>query len=266
MEDLFFKWQELTKSTGWVSVAMLIVAALIVIMSLFSLATSIYLAVKYVKFNRRENSAGMTGVEAARKILDDNGLSEIKVKSVGSMIFGNSYSHYFKKVRLRRFTKNKKSLTALAIGAEKASLAVLDKEGDPDMKARVRLVPITTFGPFAFIPLVLIGVLLDFFIFKTQGVITIVLSALGLVFFALSLVLSIMTLKTEIKAQKRSYELLKKSEMATDEEISLMAELFRLYNIQYVNDIIISALELLYRALQIIAAMQGNGSGGGSND
>ena len=257
--------EEQTGATGWVAVAMVIVAALILIVGLFSLVVSIYLAVKYVRFNRQRNSAGLTGVEAARKILDDNGLKDIKVKSVGSMLFGNSYSHYFKKVRLRRFTKNKESITALAIGVEKAALAVLDKEGDPDMKTRIRLSPVTFFGPFAFIPLIAIGVILDFLIFGSVGVISIVLAIIGLSFFVLSLILSIMTLKTEIKAQKRSYDLMRASNMATEEEIEKMKELFRLYNIQYVNDIILSALEILFRVLEIVAKVQGGSSSGGSS-
>jgi len=263
--DLLLQWQTATGSEGWVSIAMLIVAALIVLISIFSLGVSIYLAVKYVTYNRRQNSAGMTGVEAARKILDDNGLQHIAVKSVGSMLFGNSYSHYFKKVRLRRMTKNKKSITALAIGVEKAALAVLDKEGDPDMKRRIVLVPLTTFGPFAFIPLILVGIVLDFLVFNTNGLITVILGMLGFAFFVFSLILSITTLKTEVKAQNRSYDLLRKSNMATEEEITLMKELFRLYNIQYINDIILSALELIYRVLQIVASVQSGSSASSSN-
>jgi hypothetical protein len=58
----------------------------------------------------------------------------------------------------------------MGMGAQKAALAILDKECDEDMKKRVRLVPLVTFGPFAFIPLILIGALLDFFVFSGSGV------------------------------------------------------------------------------------------------
>lgn len=132
----------------------MVVGCLIVIVGCVSLVVSGWLAIKYIKFNKRENSAGLTGEEVARKIFDDNGLENIKVKVTGSLMFGNSYSHFFKKVRLRRFTRHKKSLTSLGMGAQKASLAILDKEGDPDMKKRNKLYPIITFGPFAFIPLI----------------------------------------------------------------------------------------------------------------
>ena len=80
-------------------------------------------------------------MEIARSILDANGLEKIKVKRTGSLLFGNSYSHYFKKVRLRGFIRHEKSLTSIGMGVQKAALAILDKEGDADMKKRIRLVP-----------------------------------------------------------------------------------------------------------------------------
>ena len=133
-------------------IALMIVGVLIAIVGIVSGITSIWLVVKYFRFNRRENSLGLTGIEIARKILDDNGLEHIKVKRTGSLLFGNSYSHYFKKVRLRGFIRHETSLTSMGMGAQKAALAILDKEGDKDMKKRVRLVPLVTFGPFALFP------------------------------------------------------------------------------------------------------------------
>ena len=117
-------------------------------------------------------------------------------------MFGNSYSHYFKEVRLRRMTRHETSLTALGMGAQKAALAVLAKEGDPDMKRQIRLVPLITFGPFAFIPLLLVGAALDYYVFNQSATCTMVLGGLGLLFYVYSIVLSVTTLKTEKKAQQ----------------------------------------------------------------
>ncbi|MEE0969957.1 MAG: zinc metallopeptidase [Clostridia bacterium] len=239
-------------------IALMIVGFLIVIVGIVSGITSIWLVIKYYRFNRRENSLGLTGIEVARKILDDNGLEHIKVKRTGSLLFGNSYSHYFKKVRLRGLIRHEKSLTSMGMGAQKAALAILDKEGDVDMKKRVHLVPLVTFGPFAFIPLILIGALLDFFVFSGSGVCTLVLGAIGLLFYVYSVVLSVLTLKTEKKAQNRAYEILERDYHVTDDELSALKELFHLYNIQYINDIILSSLELLYTALEIAIAVKGN--------
>lgn len=232
-------------------IALISVAILIGIVGIIAAITSIYLSIKYVKFNRRNNSANLTGEDVARIILDRNGLSHIKVKVTGSVLFGNSYSHYFKKVRLRRFTRHKTSVTSLAMGAQKSALAVLDKEGDPDMQKRIRLVPLITFGPFAFIPLLVIGVLVDILLFNSSGVFTLILCGASILFYLASLVLSISTLKTEKKAQERACLLLLENGMATYDEIEDMKELYKLYNIQYINDIILSALELIYRILEI---------------
>ena len=240
--------------------AIFIVACLILLVSIFSVGVAIWLAIKYVAFNRRINSRNISGKDAARKILDQNGLQHIKVSVVGSMMFGNSYSHYFKKVRLRRLTNKKNSITSLAMGAEKSALAILDKEGDPDMKARIALTPLMYFGPFAFIPLIVIGVLIDVFLFSFSGVATTVAAILGLGIYAISFVLSIKTLKTEIKAQARACEILKQEDMATDEEIGMMKELFKLYNIQYINDIILEFLQMLLKILEIVAKVQGKSS------
>ena len=232
-------------------IALTIVGCLIAVVGSASLIVSVWLAMKYVSYNKKENSAGLTGEEVARKILDNNGLQKIKVKVTGSIMFGNSYSHYFKKVRLRRFTRHKQSLTSLGMGAQKAALAILDKENDPDMKKRIRLYPLITFGPFAFIPLITIGALLDYFVFNQTGVCVLVLGGIGLLFYIYAVVLSIVTLKTEKKAQERAYQILQESNLATEEELQDLKELFHLYNIQYVNDIILASLELIYTILRI---------------
>ena len=241
-------------------IALAIVGCLIAIVGAYALVVSVWLMVKYVRFNRLENSAGLTGQEVARKILDANGLNHIGVKVTGSFIFGNSYSHYFKKVRLRRFTRHERSLTSLGIGAQKASLAILDKEGDKDMRKRIRLYPLITFGPFAFIPLITIGALLDYFVFHQTGTIVLILCAIGFLLYAYSVVLSVLTLKTEKKAQEKSYKILSENNIITAEELSLLKELFHLYNVQYINDIIISSLELLRYAIQIMSYFQGDSS------
>ena len=236
-------------------IALVIVGALIAVVAAVSGIISLWLTIQYFRYNRRENSMGLTGFEIARKILDDHGLQNIKVKRTSSLLFGNSYSHYFKKVRLRGLIRHETSLTSVGIGAQKAALAILDKEGDPDMEKRIRLTPFVTFGPYAFIPMVLVGAALDYFMFQGNGMCTIVLGAIGVLFYAYSVVLSVLTLKTEKKAQEKAYRILSDEYHITSEELSSLQELFRLYNIQYVNDIILASLELLYFILEIAIAV-----------
>ena len=262
---LFEKIEAFTNVSVGLQWAMFIVGALIVVVALVSVAISLWLMVRYIKFNRRKNSAGITGSEAARKILDENGLNHIKVSVVGSFIFGNSYSHYFKKIRLRRLTNKKPSIASLAMGAQKSALAIMDKEGDKDMKTRVAFTPVIYFGPVAFIPIIVIGALIDFILLKGTGVVTIACAVLGLLLYVVSFVMSIMVLKTEVKAQKKACEILLKDNLATNEEIESMQELFKLYNIEYVNNIILEFLEMIMRVLSLIAKLQSKESFG-NND
>ena len=241
-----------------VILAMGVVCGLLIIVSIFALGVSIFLAISYVRYNKKQNSCGKTGEQIARKILDHHELGHIKVSKTGSIMFGNSYSHYFKKVRLRRLTWQKQSVTSLAMAAQKSALAVLDKENDAEMRTRVRLTPLIYFGPIAFVPMVVIGVLLD--VLLSTGFCGILFTVLGLGFYLLSFVMSILVLKTEKKAQKRAYEIMKEEGLATEEELESCKKLFRLYNIEYINDMVIALLELIYRVLQIIAYVQNSSS------
>ena len=83
---------------------------------------------------------------------------------------------------------------------------------------------------------------------------------LGLLFYVYSIVLSVLTLRTEKKAQERAYIYLQDKQMATAEELADLKELFKLYNIQYINDIILACLELLYTILQIAIELNKNSS------
>ena len=245
--------------------AIFIVACLILIVALVSAVVSIWLSIKYVIYNRTLNKAGINGEQTARKILDSNGLNHIKVSVVGSLMFGNSYSHFFKKVRLRRWTVKKNSISSMAMGAQKSCLAILDKEGDKDMKTRIVLTPFIYFGPLMFLPIIIIGVVLDVILFSFTGVVSVISAIVGLSFYVISFVMSLMVLKTEVKAQNRALEILDKENLATSEEREMMKSLFKLYNIQYINDLILEFLELILRVLMIFAKAQSSSSSSSSN-
>lgn len=251
--DEYEYFQNVNPALQW---AIFIVGILIIAVGVVSVGVSLWLMYKYIKFNRTTNSANINGRDAARKLLDQNGLQHIAVSTWGSFIFGNSYSHYFHKVRLRRLTQKKKSITALAMAAEKTALAVLDQENDPDMRTRVRLTPLMYFGPIAFLPLIIIGALIDYILFSFTGVVTIIAALVGLSLYAISFVLAIKVLKTEVKAQRRALQMLVDENMVTAEETAMMQELFHIYNIQYVNDIVMACLEMIMRVLNFVADQQ----------
>ena len=64
-----------------VILAMGVVCGLLIIVSIFALGVSIFLAISYVRYNKKQNSCGKTGQQIARTILDRNGLGKIKVSN-----------------------------------------------------------------------------------------------------------------------------------------------------------------------------------------
>lgn len=83
-DDISLLFKNWDKNTEALKVAIIIVVALIAVCDVIEIVVSIYLAIRYVKFNKKKNGCGKTGEAIARKILDDNELQKIKVKCSGS--------------------------------------------------------------------------------------------------------------------------------------------------------------------------------------
>ena len=64
-----------------------------------------------------------------------------------------------------------------------------------------------------------------------------------------------MELKTEKKAQAKALEIFEKNNLANEEEREMMKSLFKLYNIEYINNMIIAMLEFIYYILQIALSL-----------
>ena len=157
------------------------------------------------------------------------------------------------------------------MAAQKSSLAIMDKENDPIMKTRNVLIPLEFFGPMMFVPLVVIGIVIDVVIMiKNQSgfslLWTFIFAGIGLLFYIVAFALTVVILKAETKAQAKSIEILRKDHLATEEEIGWIQDLYKVYNLEYINNMIMAFLELLLKVLQLIAAAQGGSSSSSSSN
>ncbi len=230
---------------------MVIVAALIVIVSVFALMAAIWLSISCAKDHHQTNTAGKTGQAIARQVLDDHGLTKIKVVASGSVLLGNSYSHLFRKLRLRRRLWGSDSVAALAAAVQTSCLAILDAEDDADMKSRRRATPLICLGLWGLVPLILAGVVLDLVIPFAKGWWMMGFTVLALVLYLLALVPALRALKTEKKAQVMALDLMSGG-LATDEELGRCKKLYRLHTAEYVNNLFLAPLGLLYRPFQFL--------------
>ena len=157
-----------TKIDG-LEIAYIAVGILLGIAIIAAFIAQIVIAIGYWRGNRTSNSLGLSGGEYARKLLDQNGMPNVQVKKCGIMrtiLFGNHYSITKRTVYLRMRTINKPSLTAVAMAAQKVALAEQHRDGDAKMIVRSRLQGLGVFAPSLFVPLVLIGFLVDLFVLK----------------------------------------------------------------------------------------------------
>lgn len=227
-----------------------VVVALIVIIFVFALMVDIWLSISYAKYNHQKNSAGKTGRAIARQVLDSQGLLKLKVVASGSILLGNSYSHIFRKVRLRRRLWDSDSVAALAAAVQAPCLAVLDDRDDADMKSRRRVTPLICLGPWALVPLILVGWIVDLAA-SANGWCTVVFTILAVALYLISLVLAFRALKAERAAQTLALDLMAGDGLATADELDQCKKLYRLRTVEYVNNMFLAPLELIYRVVRL---------------
>ena len=91
------------------------------------------------------------------------------------------------------------------------------------------------------------------------------MAGVGLLLYVVAFALTVVVLKAETKAQGKSIEILRSEKLATEEEIEEIKGLYKVYNLEYINNMILAFLELLLRVLQIVGALQGSSSSSSSN-
>lgn len=240
---------------GFLGVFMTVTVAVLVVISVFGLIAAVLLTMGFSKYRHQANSLGRTGAEIARQLLDEQELKKIKVASSGSILWGSSYSPLLKKVRLGRLAYTRKSLWAMAVAVQKACLAVLDQQ-DRDA-FRARRTGVMYLGPLALLPLMIVGALLEWFL-SGGGWIVFSFTVLALVLYAISWVAAIRGLAQEKRAQAMALERMEADGYATAEEQKLCRKLYRLCTAEYLNNMVLGILELLYRVLQVFTYIQGS--------
>lgn len=242
-----------------------VVALLIVIALIWSAITRIVVMATYLKYNKIANSEDLTAREAAEKFLSVCDIENVEVKKCGfwrSILFiggrgfgfGNSYSIYKKSVYLRKNIIDKNSVTAAAIATQKVGLAYQDKIGDKKFTFVARLKPILLFSPYALIPLSLLGLALDVFVFKTGGLAwTIAFSLIGSILFLLSLILTFYTITVEKRANDQALAMMEENDFLTEEERVQVKKIYNAYLKGYIADFVINLLYLILKILQLVA-------------
>ncbi len=169
---------------------------------------------QYAKvYNRR----GLTGAEAARRVLDANGLHNVTIEHIR----GHLTDHYDPRanvIRLSDATYASTSVAAIGVAAHEAGHAVQHAVGYAPIKLRSAIIPLTRFGSFLAMPLFLIGLLMGSGSYLGYGIGTIFMVT-GILFFSFSTLFQLVTLPTEFNASARAMKALEDGGLLAADEL-----------------------------------------------
>lgn len=218
----------------WDSTIIILIPAII-----FSIVAQIMVKSAFSEYSKVRNSRSLTGADAAREILDRNGLTNVRIEHIS----GSLTDHYDPRANVIRLSDDvygSATVAAVGVAAHEAGHAVQYAEGYYPIKIRNAIIPVTRFGSSLSTPLVILGLVLSLDVLITAGI---------LLFCAVVLFQAI-TLPVEFNASGRALKTLRSSHFLEDDEMKGARSVLTAAAMTYVAAML-SALLSLVRLLVI---------------
>ena len=206
---------------------------------LLSLWASSNINSTFKKYSRQFSSRGLTGAEAARRVLSAHGVGNVRIERVS----GNLTDHFDPRTNVIRLSDNvfgNTSTAAIGVACHEAGHAVQYAQGYAPIKLRAAIIPVTNFGSRLAMPLILIGLLLAAF-----GNLSVLFIDLGIACFGLSLVFQLVTLPVEFNASNRALRAIADSNLLTEDEQAGARKTLRAAALTYVAATAVAFAQLL---------------------
>ena len=190
------------------------------------------------RYSRVRTGRGQTAAEAARMILNSNGLYHVRIERVG----GNLTDHYDPRgevLRLSDAVYDSTSAAAVGVAAHEAGHAVQHAVGYIPIKIRSKLVPVTNFASRSTWLLILLGAI---FYYTEIGYMLIMV---GIGLFALTTLFQLVTLPCEFDASNRAMRELSECGWYTSSELVASRRVLSAAALTYVASLLVSVLQLL---------------------
>lgn len=188
----------------------------------------------YSQMSEVRSSKGLTGAEAGRKLLDSNGLSNIKIEQTPGNLTDN-YDPRDKTLHLSEGVYNNDSIAAVGIVAHEVGHAVQDSKAYVPLKIRSGLVPAASIGSQLAIPLFFIGMLFSYP----------ALMDIGIIVFSLAVAFTIITLPVEFNASHRAITMLSEGSYLTHNEVPMAKKVLDAAALTYVAATAMAVLNLI---------------------
>lgn len=197
----------------------------------------------YARYSKQLNSRGMTGAEAARRLLDANGLRNVPVE----MTEGELTDHYDPKanvIRLSAGVYGGRSTAAVGVACHEAGHAIQHSVNYAPIKIREAIVPITNLGAKLSMPLIILGLLLG-----SMSQLFIYLAYAGVALYGLCAIFQLVTLPTEFNASSRALASIEGMGLLQGEELDGAKKVLRAAALTYVAALAVTLMQLLRFAL-----------------
>ena len=186
------------------------------------------------KYSQVRNRWGLTGADAARRVLSLNGITNVQVEFVN----GSLTDHYDPRsnvIRLSSSVYGVDSVAAVGVAAHEAGHAAQYATGYLPIKVRSALVPISQFGSGVSIPIILFG-----YFFQYDWLIFV-----GIGLFSFAVLFSIVTLPVEFNASRRAIQVLASSGTLSGDELEGAKQVLSAAAMTYVASTLTALLSLL---------------------
>ncbi|MDE5588453.1 MAG: zinc metallopeptidase, partial [Acetatifactor sp.] len=187
------------------------------------------------KYSKVGNSTGITGAEAARRILDNEGLYNVQIECLQAES-GDHYDPRTNTVRLSYQNYNEASVTAVGVAAHECGHAIQHAKGYSPLNFRTALVPVVNIGSKLGMPLIILGVILSW---------NNVLIQIGIWAFSLAVLFQLVTLPVEFNASSRAIAKIDQYGLVSMEENKGCKKVLSAAAMTYVAAAASSALQLL---------------------
>lgn len=208
---------------------------LVIIGALLCLLASAVVNSTMNKYSRVRNMSGITGADAARRILNNEGLYDVQIECINGKQ-GDHYDPRTKTVRLSSDNYNSASVTAVGVAAHECGHAIQHAKGYAPLSIRSALVPVVNIGSNLGLPIILIGVLLGY----NQ-----ILIQIGIWAFSLAVLFQLITLPVEFNASGRALVKVEQYGLLGCEETKFCGKVLRAAAFTYVAAAASSVLQLL---------------------
>ena len=210
---------------------------LVVIGALLSLMASAKVKSSFARYSNVRSMSGMTGREAAERILRNSGIYDVQVQH----IYGNLTDHYDprnKVLSLSDSVYNSNSVAAIGVAAHECGHAIQHAKGYAPLSIRGALVPVANFGSTISWPLILMGLLI-------RSNASMLFINLGILAFSFAVLFQIVTLPVEFNASRRAVRILGETGMLGPDELRGTRKVLSAAALPYVAGAAAGILQLL---------------------